>query len=307
MKNNIYIILVVLLVFSVDSYSQQDPHFSLYQYNRSVINPAYAGSSGDIESLFGVRSQWVGVADAPDTFSFNVNLPLKNKLGVGLTIVSDQVFVVSETHMYADISYKLQLSEKLDLFLGIKAGGSFLNVDLSRLSSNDALFTENVNNFNPNVGAGLYLQSNRFYVTVSAPGLLQGDRYEKQGVVPVSASDALHFFAGAGYDYPISDSFDIRPSFLARGVIGAPLSVDLSLATMYKDRFELGVNYRLEESFTGFFTVEFLERFRLGYAFEQVTTAVSQFSSGTHELVLKFILNTPKETPTINTNTFNTL
>ncbi|WP_299223012.1 type IX secretion system membrane protein PorP/SprF [uncultured Aquimarina sp.] len=289
MKNSNYIFFVLALSFVVQINAQQDPHFSLYKYNRNVINPAYAGTAGQVETLFGVRSQWTQVQDAPETFNFNVNSPLGKNVGLGLTVVADKVFVLSETHLYADFSYKLTLSEDLDLYAGLKAGGSFLNVDLNGLVENDPLFSENISNFNPNVGVGVYLRAENYYVTVSAPGLLKSDRFEREGVVPVSANDNIHFFTGAGYDFNLSDTFSLRPSALAKFVSGAPVSIDLTASMMYNKKIELGINYRLDESYTGFITIEFLDRLRVGYAFERATTDVNNFSSGTHEVILKLL------------------
>ena len=294
MKNLRYIFFVLALSFVVQINAQQDPHFSLYRYNMSVINPAYAGTSDDLEALFGVRSQWARVQDAPETFNFNTNSPLRKNMGIGLTVVGDKVFVISETHVYADFSYKLTLSDDLDLYAGLKAGGSFLNIDLDGLVDNDPLFTENVNNFNPNVGIGFYLRAEKYYVTVSAPGLLKNDRFEKEGVVPVSANDNIHFFTGAGYEFGLGDNYTLTPSAMARFVYGAPVSIDITASFMYKKRLELGINYRLDESYTGFLTMEFLDRLRIGYAFERTTTEINNYNNGSHEIILKLLLGNKK-------------
>lgn len=41
-------------------YAQQDPQYTQYMYNTTMINPAYAGSRGTL-NVFGMyRTQWVG-------------------------------------------------------------------------------------------------------------------------------------------------------------------------------------------------------------------------------------------------------
>ncbi|WP_103864002.1 MULTISPECIES: type IX secretion system membrane protein PorP/SprF [Aquimarina] len=273
--------------------AQQDPHFSMYRYNMNVITPAYAGTSGNLEAVFGVRSQWTGVQGGPETLNFNVNTPVSDKIGVGLTVVSDKVFVLDETHLYADFSYKLKLAEELDLYAGIKAGGSFLKIDLNKVGiEDDPLFAENISTFNPNVGVGFYLKAPKYYISVSAPSLLSNDRYEKEGVNPVSASDDTQFFMGGGYDFDISPDFKLRPSVLGKVVTGAPFSLDLTSSLLYKERIELGANYRLDESVTMFLTTSFLENvLTFGYAYEHTTTDVNTYTNGTHEIILKFKLN----------------
>ncbi len=291
MKYLKYIIFIITISFSGNA--QQDPHFSMYRYNMNVITPAYAGTNGSLETTFGIRSQWTGINDGPETLNFNINSPVGKNIGIGLTAVSDKVFVLDETHLYADFSYKIRVAEELNLYAGVKVGGSFLKINLNDVGiENDPLFTENVNTFNPNVGVGFYLKAEKYYISLSAPGLLSNDRYEKEGVNPVSASDDQQIFLGAGYDFNLSDDFMLRPSALGRMVENAPISLDLTSSIVYKERIELGANYRLDESITGFFTASFLESaLSVGYAYEHVTSNIGTYTNGTHEVILKFRLN----------------
>jgi len=292
MKNYKYIFLTLALSFVYTVSAQQDPNFSMYKYNMSVINPAFAGASEGLQATIGYRSQWSGIDGAVETQNYNVNSPVSDKVGLGISLIQDRIFVLAETHLYADFSYKLQVADDTNLFLGIKAGGSFLNINLNQLGvENDPLFSENIDTFNPNVGVGAYLKGNKYYVTLSAPGLLQSDRYEKEGITPVEGVDNVHFFAGAGYQFDLSDSFSLNPAVLAKAVAGAPLSVDLNASLMYNDRFEIGANYRLDESYTGFFTVGFADYLRFGYAYERSTTTIQDFSDGTHEFIFQIQLD----------------
>ncbi|PKV49353.1 type IX secretion system PorP/SprF family membrane protein [Aquimarina sp. MAR_2010_214] len=290
MKYLKYIIFIITISFV--SHAQQDPHFSMYRYNMNVITPAYAGINGSLEALFAVRSQWTGVKDGPETLNFNINSPVGDKIGVGLTAISDKVFVLDETHLYADFSYKIKINEELNLHAGVKAGGSFLKINLNEVGiEDDPLFTQNVNTFNPNVGVGFYLKAKKYYISLSAPGLLSNDRYEKEGLNPVSASDDLQMFLGGGYDFDLNTDFKFRPSVLGKVVNDAPISLDITSSILYKERIELGANYRLDESITGFFTANFLENIlSIGYAYEHVTSGINTYTSGTHEVILKFKL-----------------
>ncbi|WP_320814684.1 type IX secretion system membrane protein PorP/SprF, partial [Flavobacterium sp.] len=42
--NKLYLVSILLLGFITEGFSQQDPHYTQYMYNMSVMNPAYAGS-----------------------------------------------------------------------------------------------------------------------------------------------------------------------------------------------------------------------------------------------------------------------
>ncbi len=290
MKYLKYIVFTIIMSFTGNA--QQDPHFSMYRYNMNVITPAYAGTNGSLEAIFAVRSQWAGVKDGPETLNFNINSPIGKNIGIGLTAVSDKVFVLDETHLYADFSYKIKVAEETNLYAGVKVGGSFLKINLNEIGiEDDPLFTQNVNTFNPNVGVGFYLKAKKYYISLSAPGLLSNDRYEKEGLNPVSASDDLQVFLGAGYDFDLSNDFKLRPSALGKVVNNAPISLDLTTSIVYKERIELGANYRLDESITAFFTASFLENLlSIGYAYEHVTSDINTYTNGTHEVILKLKL-----------------
>ncbi|WP_103068830.1 PorP/SprF family type IX secretion system membrane protein [Aquimarina sediminis] len=292
-RNLLYVFLALLISNIAKVNAQQDPHFSLYRYNMNVINPAYAGTSESLEALLGFRSQWSGIQDGPETQNFNINAPINRDMGIGFTIVNDEVFVLKETHLYADFSYKLQVGYDVNLYAGIKAGGTFLNINLSGLDvDNDPLFNQDVSRFNPNVGIGFYLKAESYYITLSAPALISNDRFEKEGVVPVSGSENTHIFLGGGYDIELNDDFILKPSVLSKIVTGAPLSIDLTSSIIYNDRFEFGGNYRWDESVTFFTIIGFSDNsLNFGYAYESATTDIQTYNSGTHEIILKFRLN----------------
>ncbi|MEM7379648.1 MAG: PorP/SprF family type IX secretion system membrane protein, partial [Bacteroidota bacterium] len=153
-KSKLYPLMVLMANFGL-ALAQQDVTFTLYNYNMNVINPAYAGSDQKAEFTSNYRAQWAGLEGAPQTLNFSLSSPIPNveKAGFALSVTNSSVFVLQETDIFADFSYRLQLAQTTDLFLGLKAGGSSVNIDLAGIGSeSDPLFTENVSVFNPNVG-----------------------------------------------------------------------------------------------------------------------------------------------------------
>src|SRR5690606_37266980 len=101
------IILTVLIVSQLQA--QQDPQYTQYMYNMNVINPAYAGSFDGISIGALYRSQWVGLEGSPNTGTFTIHSPIGKKVGLGLSLISDEIRPVEETNVYADFSYTLEL------------------------------------------------------------------------------------------------------------------------------------------------------------------------------------------------------
>ena len=273
--------------------AQQDPNFTLYNFNMNIINPAYAGSNEFTEINLAYRSQWIGIDDAPRTATITYNTPLKNNLGIAFSVVDDGVYVLKETDVAVDVSYKLQLSEEHLLYFGIKAGGSFVNIDLNKsgVPETDPLFTKNQNFFNPNIGAGIYLKHNKFYVSLSTPNFLNGTRYEKEGNTPTAAINNLHMYLGSGYTFHLSDNFDITSAVMVRHVKGAPRSYDLSTSVDMYQKMKAGLNYRIDESFSLFTLFNVLNNLDLGLAYEFTTSKVNQVNdSNSIEFMLRYRL-----------------
>ena len=281
-------VLLVLLLTSI-LYAQQDPSFTLYQYNMNVINPAYAGINNFNEVNINFRSQWVNLEGSPETQCMSLGIPVTDKIGVGLSIVNDNVFVLNETDLYIDFSYKIPVSTNTNLYMGLKAGGSFINIDLNSLGiMNDPVFTENVSRFNPNIGIGFLLKGNRFYINLATPSLLKSKRYEKDGIIVTNATDKLHAYLGAGYTLALDDNIDLIPSAMYRFVNGAPVSLDLTATIDLINVIEFGISYRLDESISGLGLLKLADWVQFGYAYESTTTDVKNYSRGSHEALLRF-------------------
>ena len=127
------ILIGIVLLTALHTYGQQHPLYTQYYNNFSLINPAYSGSHGLFTATADIRSQWAGLVGGPETQTLSLHGPVGKNVGLGLSIVNDKVFVLNETHLFADFSYSIETSDNAILAFGLKAGGSFLNVDLFSL------------------------------------------------------------------------------------------------------------------------------------------------------------------------------
>jgi type IX secretion system PorP/SprF family membrane protein len=290
MKNFKYIFLLIAICVVQKSTAQQDPNFTLYNFNMNVINPAFAGSTGVKQINLGYRSQWIGVSDAPNTQVINYTTPLKHGLGLGVSLVRDQVFVLQETDLTVDLSYKLQLSETHDLFFGVKTGSSIVNIDLNKAgaSENDPLFTGNQIFTNTQFGAGAYLRHQNYYVSISSPNFLTGKRYIKQGNAPKAAVDNLHMYYGAGYHFKMNENVKITSAFMHRSTEGAPSSTDIN-ATVDYNNIQAGMNYRVDEMYSIFTLFNIMDNVRFGAAYDFTTSKINQVNNnGSIEMLIRY-------------------
>ena len=287
MKKVIKALGVAAILFSLSASAQQTPNYSFWRQNMNLINPAYAGSTEKTEVNLTFRDQWNGVDGGPRTQSIHGQTSLTDKMGLGLSIEQDRVFIQRETNVFANFSYKLQINDKHDIYLGVKAGGSFFSADLNNLQTVDPINAKEPNRFNPNVGIGAYYKQEKFFVSLSAPRLLKAKRYEEISGASQEASDEMLVMFGGGYFYDINDNIQLIPAVMGRYVNGSPFGLDASLSARFYDKFELGGNYRINDSAALLATFEVVETLDLGFAYEFTTSDVNEATTGGPELLLK--------------------
>lgn len=294
MKKVSYILAFVLAISFIEVKSQQDSQFTQYMYSLNVLNPAYAGSKETLSlSLLG-RSQWVNVDGAPRTMTLSGHLPLKNNLGVGVSIVSDKIAVINENNVSADISYNIGLSSNSKLAFGLKGGVTMLDVDLLALETvtpGDVMFDENIDKTSPTLGAGMFYYTDKFYAGLSIPNFLETLRIEEDDKNNARAVESLHYYIMTGYVFTLSETVKLKPSLMLKTSNGAPLSVDVNANVLMFDKLELGVSYRLEDAVSALVNMRVAEGLRIGYAYDYTVSDFSNgYTGGSHEIMVLYNL-----------------
>jgi len=257
-----------------------------------AVNSAYAGQR-DALSIIGLyRNQWVGIDGAPKTLSFGMHSPLKNeRLGLGLSVVSDEIGPAQEDYVDLNLSYTIPFTESTELSFGLKAGFHNLSTDWSKgmmFESSDVAFNQNISLFSPTIGAGLYMHSNKWYLGMSIPNFLITEHYDdfRNSI----ASESIHYYLIGGYVFNLQNNIKFKPAFLLKAVPGAPSVADISLNALFNDSFTLGVSNRFNESFSGLVGFQLSQTFFLGYAYDYNTSIGNNYTGGTHEIMLRFEL-----------------
>ncbi|WP_028290288.1 type IX secretion system membrane protein PorP/SprF [Olleya sp. ITB9] len=301
MKNYFIIILGLLGLgfYSNQSYGQQDAQYTQYMYNTLSVNPAYAGSR-DVLSFIGLyRTQWVGLDGAPDTFTASLHSPVGEKVGLGLNITQDEIFITSETYIDLSFSYTLNLGDDSKLALGVKGGGHFLNIDTNKLNTGafnpgDSESEINIDNkFSPQFGLGVYYYTDKFYLGLSAPNILETEHFDENAANNNSfatATERVNFYIMAGRTYDLNPDLKFKPSTLVKFVDGAPLQVDLSANFLIKEKLTLGAAYRWSAALSAMAGFQVSDQIMLGVAYDRETTELKQYNDGSYEVFLRFEL-----------------
>ncbi|MDA9125203.1 type IX secretion system membrane protein PorP/SprF [Flavobacteriaceae bacterium] len=293
MKNLVLILFIVLCASKVEA--QQDPQYTQYMYNMNIINPAYTGSSEGLAVGALYRSQWMGLDGGPETFTFNIHSPVGKKVGLGLSIIADQIGPVKETNAYVDFSYTIPLGTVNKLAFGVKGGFTFHDIGIAESQINlidqgDPFFANAINETSPNVGAGAYFyRPNKYYISVSIPNILNGVHLDANGTKIGSESE--HFFAAAGYVFDLSKNFKLKPHALLKYALDAPISYDINANVFMFDVVEVGLGYRIEDSFIGMINFQVSNNIRIGYAYDAIQSDLDIVTSSSHEIFINFDLN----------------
>jgi len=303
MMNKLLIVLVILvidlLVIPSRLEAQQDAQYTQYMYNMNILNPAYAGSKkGTLSASLLGRTQWVGVPGAPQTMTLSVHSPITSRMGLGVSILADKIGPVNEQFVFADYSYTIPLGYYDNLSFGVKGGVSMINAGLSDLLTiveGDINFETDINNLKPNFGFGLFYHSDIYYIGLSIPNLLNTTYLEKNGGIVTNISKKSHMFLTGGYVFDISYDWKFKPSLMAKATIGSPLSVDTSANFLFDDRYEIGASYRWDDSVSLLLNAKVTDNIRIGYSYDFTTSKLSQFNSGSHEIIVLFDLVTSYE------------
>lgn len=292
-----YNIIVFVLLCCSTTIAQQLPQFTQYMFNTISINPAYAGSRETLSFVGLHRSQWAGLNGGPETQTASIHSPLRNeKVGLGLSFINDKLGFENFSYVYGDFSYTIQVGANTKLALGLKGGFTNYNLDQELLTDpsviNDPFFNDIGNRWSPNIGLGGYLHSNRWYIGLSAPRILNTDYNKGRNINnDFVALERVSYYLTAGYVFDISNATKFKPSFLVKATNGATVSYDLTANFLFKEKFWLGAAYRFNESVGAFGALadfQISKQLRIGYAYEIPNSEIRPYTNGTHEVLLIF-------------------
>lgn len=275
---------------ALGSYAQQDAQFTQYMYNTINVNPAYAGSRGAM-SIFALhRTQWVGLDGAPTTNAVSINTPFNNsRLGLGVSLINDKIGPMQENTISTDLSYTIPTSETVKLSFGVKATVNLFDIDINKLTpaqGGDPSLQGFSNKISPNIGAGIYLHSDKAYVGLSIPNFIESNRYNDNDVKVFK--EKMSYYLIAGYVMDLNYNLKFKPALLTKMVQGAPLQVDVSGNFMFADKLTLGLAYRWSASVSAMAGFQVSEAMYIGYGYDLETTKLDNYNSGSHEIFLRY-------------------
>ncbi|MBA9079653.1 PorP/SprF family type IX secretion system membrane protein [Rufibacter quisquiliarum] len=238
------IVLPFLLLWALSSAAQQSASYTQYIFNGLVINPAYAGSKGvlNVTGLF--RSQWSGLEGAPHTQTLAVDGTLLNqRIGLGLQLMNDELGAQRQRTINVSSAVRIKLGEKTRLSVGLSGGVSQFSIDGTKIRLIDpepdaAIPATKESVFLPDVKAGIFFNTERYFLGISASNLITGSNR-------IAYTPARHYFLTSGYVFDLGSLLKFKPSFLVKEDLKSPTNIDLNAFFLIGDRLWLGGTYRM--------------------------------------------------------------
>ena len=282
--------------------AQQEAMYSQYMFNTLAVNPAYAGSRDVLSMTALYRRQWIGIDGAPTTQTFTADVPLnKERIGLGLQAFNDEIGIFKNTGVYGSYAFRVKISQRTTLALGLQAGATNLRADYLSVNTGPVLdnaFAQNISKWLPNFGTGIYISNDKAYIGFSVPQLIRGrlNDFSKSD----SARQERHYFLMAGFVVRLSNSIMLKPSMLMKAVQGAPVAFDGNLNIWFRNRFALGGSFRtgnvkfnnnpisggkLGDAIVGLLEIQLNDQLRFGYAYDYMLNDLKKES---HEIMLRY-------------------
>lgn len=296
-----YLAVFYCMVSTFMSLAQQDPLYTQYVFNTSVINPAYVGSNNLLNTGILYRKQWAGITGSPTTATFNIDAPFwQNRLGGGILLGLDKIGKTQSFDFYTQYVYRIPTTNNGNLALGLQAGftqysfqGSELLYNSSQLNGssfiNDPTLEENIVRTLFNIGTGIWFNNENFFAGFSVPRLIT-HRFSQniQGLLQSQARQYRHYFAMIGYVFYLNENFQLKPSALLRAVEAAPVNFDITVQSWFRQRFGLGIAYRHQSSMSALFEINTFKSLRINYAYDFPITPLNRHTLGSHEIMLRY-------------------
>ena len=216
---------------------------------------------------------------------------LKNpKIALGMTVINDRLGLQNQTGIYANYAYRLPLGNGR-LSFGVQGGFDHYEIALStavHIDAGDPSLAVDLGMISPNIGAGIYFQSEEFYIGASAQRLIENDL---SGRTILSEDDsyarqARHLNAMAGGVIDISENVKLRPAVLVKYAPNAPVQADFNASFLFVERFWVGASYRTNASIDGMIEFQVNRQLRIGYAYDHQINQIGPYTTGSHEVLI---------------------
>lgn len=297
----VFLFIIALVTCTVDVRAQDDVQLSQYFLGMGYYNPAYAGTTGDLNMLGFFRQQWIGMPQAGTSFFVIADMPLtfgKTNHGIGLVVNTESIGLYQNTKVAFQYAYKQKLFGGT-LSVGLQGGIFNKTFDGTKVYipesdyhqlEDEAIPRTSVQAMALDVNAGVYYTHKHFYVGFGATHLTSPEmQFEENAYTYLSTGLNLTGGYNIQFNNPL---YELQPSVFLKTDMQT-FQADITARMVYNKMFNGGLSWRVNESVVVLLGATF-GRFQVGYAYDFPTTAILKASTGSHEVVVRYQLKLKK-------------
>lgn len=288
---------------------QQEAMYTQFMYNKMSLNPAVSGIENYTTLTGIIRDQWNGIPGAPKTQLLTCNFRrIKDKFGFGFRVNNNSIGI-SKNLTYAGMySYKFLINDELTLSMGLEASGRNLVLDYTKTSlfayqglENDASIPkEKINRHMFNLGYGIYLNTEQFFVGASVPRLIKNDfDFDQNKII---TEEVRHVYLMGGGFIQLKRGLILNTQTLLKFAENSPFDVDLSIGVTIDDKYTGGISYRfgggngdIGESIDMLFGFNITDNIFLGFSNDFTVSNLRSQANGSIEVLLQYNIGKKKK------------
>lgn len=293
MKTKIKLLAILIVVLQGMAFAQQSPIYTQYMFNDFVVNPAIAGTHDYYQIRLNNRYQWVGLKDAPITYTLSVYGPHKKlPMGWGGTVYSDSQGPTGKIGVYGSYGYNISIKKDIRLSFGLSVGLIQYRLDMTRVTfADDAeyLSRSNYSFTKPDATFGIYGYATRYFAGLSMDQLF-GNRVSiaRDSSNKITFNNLVrHTTLVGGYKFNINRDFDMEPTALMRtsGLFNT-FQVEITAKTIWRKMAWGGLSFRSSDAVVILAGYNYKDQIYVGYSYDINYSGLRKYNSGSHEIMI---------------------
>jgi len=300
MRNSILKLALILTVTS--GFAQQLPFSSQYYTNPFTINPAFTGNHEHVNAFLTHRSQWIGIAGAPQTSFLTVDGPISERnIGLGLKLYSDVTDITSRVGAFADYSYRLKINDDMNVVFGVALGVIDNKIDFSKVvvsqPEDPMLFTTVQHKTVFSADFGVAYNWKKLEVGICVPQLIGNKiRYKKDDGQNSYYKMARQYGGSVKYVFDVIKDKEITayPLVTVAYTPGSIIQYDVNAVIDWKKIGWFGITYHSDYAVALSAGVRY-KGLAVGYAYDLGITSVKSHLGSSSELLLSYTFGGTKK------------
>lgn len=269
---------------------QIQQNLSQFMYSATLVNPGATGIAEKPEIAVYYRKQWAAMSQSPSIQALSFQTPIKfGQMGIGAQMLNQTAFGERMTQFVLSYSYRIRIAKGL-LSFGLQGGISQFQYNVSQFNQKDeeVLNSNQIQGFKPEMGAGIYYQSSRWFSGISVNNLV----YSRRLSSPLFNQSPRILYLMLGYRLKLGSKLQIVSAIFLKTNIKQLTVAEPTISFKYQERLWLGCSWRMFQtlSFQGGLNVGKLmggyNDIKLGYALDWTYAFIPSAYALSHELFL---------------------